>query len=42
VASGTTNIVSIKKKKRVAADVVDNEAVKKKKSGKEKRKHKHK
>ena len=42
VSSGTTNIVSVKKKKRLGADAVEDAgAVKKKKPGKEKKKHKH-
>lgn len=41
VSGGTTNIVSVKKK-RIAGDAADNGTVKKNKTGKEKKKHKHK
>ena len=42
VGSGATNIVSVKKKKRLGGDAVDDaRAVKKKRPEKEKKKHKH-
>ena len=42
VSGDTTNIVSVKKKKRLGADAVeDGGAVKKKKPGKENQKHTH-
>jgi len=42
VSGATASIVSVKKKKRLGVDAVDDGSVKKKKAaGKEKKKHKH-